>query len=567
MRNILYQLPIILGMLFLFSCNMRKEKGESQTAFTGQDREIRLVVLDPGHFHASLLQKFPQRQVNDTVYVYAPEGDELDQYLASIENYNRRPENPTNWYIELYTGNDYLKKMIEEKNGNVVILAGNNRKKTEYIFQSLNAGFNVLSDKPMAVNNENFNLLKGSFDRARTHNTYLLDVMTERNEIINTLTRELVNEKELFGELQAGTPDNPGVVMESVHHYYKEVSGSTLVRPAWFYDVEQQGEGIVDVSVHLIDLINWQCFPGEVIDYTSDVRMTTASHWPTRLTTQDFSRSTKLDAFPDFLLKYVNGSVLEVFGNGKIDYQVKGKNISVTVLWNYEAPEGGGDTYNGLIRGTNASIGIVQNQSVNYIKELFIEKDKSIDEQTFDSNIMKTITDLQKSYPWLSAKKVSEGKYQIIAPVEFRKGHEDYFGMVAGKYFGYLVNRDMPEWEITNTIAKYYITTTALEMAKGDNSSIAYNKSGAPGQNFLMLSQWENLDGNLFFSHFIHWSHILSNGTTFHDALFHDNLQSIQNMKNIQSQWLKFKSKIDLQKAFRSTFQNRETSRRCDYSQ
>ncbi|MDD2250868.1 MAG: putative oxidoreductase C-terminal domain-containing protein, partial [Candidatus Cloacimonetes bacterium] len=50
--------------------------------------------------------------------------------------------------------------------------------------------------------------------------------------------------------------------------------------------------------------------------------------------------------------------------------------------------------------------------------------------------------------------------------VEQRKGHEDYFGMVAQRYFSFLVNRNMPEWEISNMIAKYYITTTALEMAK-----------------------------------------------------------------------------------------------------
>lgn len=471
MRNMLYQLLIILGTLLLFSCNMRRdtEKQQSTTVFTGQEGEIRLVVLDPGHFHASLLQKFPQRQVNDTVHVYAPEGNELDQYLSSIESYNQRPENPTNWQIVLYAGEDYLEKMIEEKNGNVVILAGNNRKKTEYIFQSLNAGFNVLSDKPMAINKENFNLLKTAFDSAYVHDTYLLDVMTERNEIINTLTRELVNRKELFGELQAGTPDNPGVVMESVHHYYKEVSGNVLIRPTWFYDVEQQGEGIADVSVHLIDLINWQCFPDQAIDYTNDVQMTAASHWPTKLTLNDFTRSTKLDAFPDFLTKYVNNSVLEVYSNGKIDYQVKGKNITVTALWNYEAPKGGGDTYNGLIRGANVDIEIVQDLSTNWIKELFVRKNNAISEDDFESEIMNAIIDMQQTYPWLSGKKISDGRFQIIAPVEFRKGHEDYFGMVAEKYFGYLVNRDMPEWEIVNTLTKYYITTEALEMAKNSN--------------------------------------------------------------------------------------------------
>lgn len=476
MKNILYQWVIILGALLFFSCNMRNDtKAQSSAMFTGQDGEIRLVVLDPGHFHASLIQKFPQRLVNDTVHVYAPEGTELDQYLASIDSYNQRSENPTHWEIALYVGENYLEKMIEEKNGNVVILAGNNLKKTEYISRSLNAGFNVLSDKPMAINKENFNLLESAFDSANAHGSYLLDVMTERNEIINTLTRELVNKEDLFGELQVGTPDNPGVVMESVHHYYKEVSGNTLVRPTWFYDVQQQGEGIVDVSVHLIDLINWQCFPDQVIDYANDVQMTFASHWPTKLTLEDFFRSTKLNVFPGFLQKYIKNSVLEVYGNGKIDYQIKGKNISVTVLWNYEAPKGGSDTYNGLLRGTNADIEITQDLSTNYIKELFIQKNIAIDEQTFESNIIKSITDLQQSYPWLSAEKVTEGRYQIIAPMEFRKGHEDYFGMVAEKYFGYLVNRDMPEWEISNTITKYFITTTALEIAENINHSSSHN--------------------------------------------------------------------------------------------
>jgi predicted dehydrogenase len=37
--------------------------------------------------------------------------------------------------------------MIAEKKGNVVVLSGNNAKKTEYILKALEAGFNVLADK------------------------------------------------------------------------------------------------------------------------------------------------------------------------------------------------------------------------------------------------------------------------------------------------------------------------------------------------------------------------------------------------------------------------------------
>jgi len=467
MKTHLHLFASILTTLIILSCNTQnKESKESKHLFTGADGEIELAVLDPGHFHASLLQKFPQKQVNDTVWVYAPEGDELDQYLRSIEGYNQRADNPTDWNEVVYAGNDYLEKMIREKKGNVVVLAGNNGKKTNYIAQLINAGYNVLSDKPMVINKEGFELLKATFDSARVQDIYLYDVMTERYDIINTLTRELVNNKELFGDLQVGTTDEPAVSMQSVHHYFKEVSGNVLVRPAWFYDVDQQGEGLVDVATHLVDLVNWQCFPTELIDFGNDVKITGAKHWPTKLTLEDFTRSTTLEAYPEFLKKYVMNDMLNVYGNGTINYQVKGKNISVTVLWNYQAPEGGGDAYSALIKGTQANVAIVQNEEEHYIKQLYIEKNQTTDGKVFESALKNVITELQKTYPYISTKKISAERYQIVIPVERRKGHEDYFGMVAAKYFQYLVNRDMPEWEISNMLTKYYITTSALELAK-----------------------------------------------------------------------------------------------------
>jgi len=158
--------------------------------------------------------------------------------------------------------------------------------------------------------------------------------------------------------------------------------------------------------------------------------------------------------------------VLEVFGNGTVHYQIKGKNASVTALWNYEAPEGGGDAYSALIKGTKASVEIVQNKEENYIKQLYIEKEETTDRSQFETALNKAVAELQKNYPYLTVVQRSENRYQIIVPVESRKGHEDYFGMVAKNYFGFLTNRNMPAWEISNTLTKYYITTTALEMAK-----------------------------------------------------------------------------------------------------
>src|SRR5690625_7410564 len=84
--------------------------------------------------------------------------------------------------------------------------------------------------------------------------------MTERFEITTILQRELSNFEEIFGKVADGSPEDPAITEESVHHFSKMVSGSPLRRPAWFFDVEQKGTGILDVSAHLVELIVWSFF-------------------------------------------------------------------------------------------------------------------------------------------------------------------------------------------------------------------------------------------------------------------------------------------------------------------
>ena len=98
--------------------------------FTGEEGEVKLIVFAPGHFHASLLQKERLPQVNDTVFVYAPDGPETDQYLKNIDQYNSRKENPTSWNVNLYQEDDFWDRMLSEKRGNVVVLSGKNQDKT-----------------------------------------------------------------------------------------------------------------------------------------------------------------------------------------------------------------------------------------------------------------------------------------------------------------------------------------------------------------------------------------------------------------------------------------------------
>jgi hypothetical protein len=117
----------------------------------------------------------------------------------------------------------------------------------------------------MVINSQEFEKLKGAFETAAKKNLLLYDIMTERFEITTIIQKELSMMPEVFGTLQKGTPDNPAVQKESVHYFYKYVSGNVLTRPTWFMDVDQAGEGIVDVTTHLVDLVQWECFPGKVL--------------------------------------------------------------------------------------------------------------------------------------------------------------------------------------------------------------------------------------------------------------------------------------------------------------
>ncbi len=454
----------VLAALFLGACSTNKSG--SETAVNEPMTTIRLMTLDPGHFHAALVQKTMLDNVDSIVHVYAPEGPELQQHLGRIEGYNTRAENPTQWVEKVYRGEDYFEKMLAERPGNVVVLAGNNKLKIEYIKKSIDAGLHVFADKPMAINTESFEMLKEAFAEAARKKLQLYDIMTERFEITTMLQREFSLLPEVFGEMQKGTPDDPAVTKESVHHFSKTVSGSPLIRPAWFFDVKQQGEGIVDVTTHLVDLVQWECFPGEIINHETDINITSARRWKTSLTPAQFEKVTGLKEYPEYLRPDVDEKgVLGVYANGEINYQIRGVNAKVSVIWDFEAPAGAGDTHFSIMKGSKANLIIRQGKEENYRPVLYIEP-VSQDDTSFESDLNSALAKVQANYPGIDVERKG-GVWMVVVPDEYHNGHEAHFGQVAEKYLEYLRNNNMPEWEVPNMITKYYITTRALDMAMG----------------------------------------------------------------------------------------------------
>jgi predicted dehydrogenase len=425
--------------------------------------KVKLITLDPGHFHAALVQKTMLNDVEAEVHVYAPAGPDLQSHLSKIDAYNTRQQDPTKWNEVVYAGNDFFEKMIAEKKGNVVVMAGNNQKKTEYVKRSITAGFNVLGDKPMAIDNQHFEMLKSAFAEAAQKKLVLYDIMTERYEITNNLQREFAMIPEVFGQLKKGTPQNPAVEMESVHYFYKYVSGAVLSRPAWFFDVKQQGEGLQDVGVHLVDLAQWECFPEKTINYKTDIKITNAKRWASEITLSQFKAITKLDGFSTFLKKnVVKDTILRVYANGSVNYKLFGTNIKLTAKWAYSAPPGSGDSHYSVLHGTKANLYIRQGAAEKFAPALYIEP--LTNNAAYEAVVMEKLKTIQAKYPGVELKKQAKG-WEVIIPEKYKDGHEAHFGRVTEKYLGYLRNGNMPKWEVPNMIAKYYTTTTALAIA------------------------------------------------------------------------------------------------------
>ncbi len=433
--------------------------------FTGAKGEVKLITLDPGHFHAALVQKSMYAQVDPVVYVYAPEGPDVQDHLNRINGFNTRADNPTSWEEKVYTGPDFLEKMIAEKPGNVVVISGNNAKKTEYIAKSIDAGINVLADKPMVISPKEFPKLEQAFKTAKEKGVLLYDIMTERYEVTAILQRELSKIPEVFGELQTGTAEEPAITQESVHHFFKYVAGNPIKRPAWFFDVEQQGEGIVDVTTHLVDLIQWAAFP-EVPLKKEDVEIISGKHWTTDLTPEMFNKVTHLDGYPEYLNKYLDGDVLKVYSNGEIVYKLKGIYAKVSETWNYQAPKGAGDTHYSIMRGSVCNIIIKQGEEEGYKPTLYIEA--NIDEglETFEGGLSKAVDqDLAVIYPGIKLVKLDDKHWIVDIPEKYKVGHEAHFRQVTEKFLRYLQKGSLPAWEVPNMIVKYYTTTEGLKLA------------------------------------------------------------------------------------------------------
>lgn len=453
--------------------------GSASADVVKKGSDVYLITLDPGHFHAALVQKFMLPKVSPDVRVFAPAGEDVEQHLKRIAGFNARAENPTQWNEIVVTGPDYLERALESKPfmvesnqdfvnvaaaPSVMVISGNNARKTEYITRSIAAGFNVLADKPMVIRPSDYPQLEADFAKAKEKGVLLYDIMTERFEITTMLQRALSRQSALFGTLENGSPDNPSITKISVHNFSKVVAGAQLKRPQWFFDPQQQGAGIVDVMTHLVDLVQWEAFP-EVILKPADAKVLSARRWATPLTIEQFGRVTGAKEFPAFLASYVKDGVLHAPANGEFTYTLKGVHARVSVTWEFEAPPGAGDTHFSVMRGTQASLTIKQGKEQGYKPVLYVDRSASASAEAHEKALRAAVRKVSKTWPGIDLKREGDS-FVVTVPEKYHNGHEAHFTQVTENFLKYLRAGSLPEWEVPNMLTKYATIMQAYELSR-----------------------------------------------------------------------------------------------------
>ena len=416
--------------------------------------KVQLLFLQPAHFHAALILKYPNEELDSELLVFAESESSYSAFKELINQYNAEEVCSKLWKLTEFHGEHYLEKAFKNNQAQAVVLAGNNSRKIDFIEQAVSHHRAVFADKPLVIDVKGYNKLKKVFQKKG----FVFDMMTERYAVKNQIIKHLVSDLDFSGGIviQDG---KPSISFESTHHFIKNVAGKALLRPAKYYNVEEQGEGIVDVTAHFIDLAQWILSSEQSICIEEDIQEIRSEKWSTPINKNEFYLSTGLSDFPEYLDKYVNDQgVLEIYSNGKIEYLFKKYPISISVDWDIMDKEGHGDCLFAQFLTHSCLIEI--KPDANHISSIYLTPTRAIGD--FEKKLERTLGSIQE-FTGLKIEKQADS-FKIIIPKSLYLAHEDHFSKVLKQFLTYR-KEGLPDWEKTFMLTKYYLTTHALANA------------------------------------------------------------------------------------------------------
>jgi len=416
-----------------------------------------LLVLNPGHFHAGLTLRSRDPRLADDVYVYAEQGPDVENFIRMVESFNHRPTNPTRWKLHVYCGPDYADRLQSERRGDIVVISGKNNTKMASIQKFHDSDFHVLGDKPWLIDTADEDRLR----HVAATKPLAMDIMTERYQVASRLQRTLAKSPGLFGEFQRDGSD-PAIYFKSIHHLYKIVNNRPLIRPQWFFDTNIQGEGMTDVTTHLVDLAQWMTGDDAPFDYQRDVALEAARQWPTAVPLDIYSKITGLDEFPATVQEHVDNGALQYLCNAAIEYRLRGIPVQIESLWNLAIPEGGGDSHYAVLRGTLAELIVDQGPDTGFRTRLSLRPIHN--SRRYQRSVSRAVDSLQVEFPGIGYEADGE-VYRIRIPGALRTGHETHFAEVLEQFLAYIERGVWPRQLGPDMVTKYTLLVRARELS------------------------------------------------------------------------------------------------------
>jgi predicted dehydrogenase len=406
-----------------------------------------LLFLEPGHFHATLTLRVPHPGVADEIVVYATEGAELRDFLALVERFNTRADGPTRWRPTVVTGGDPLARLVAERRGDLVVLAGKNGGKAGTFRRLHDAGFHVLADKPWLVQAEELDDVR----RSLAGWPLVMEIMTGRHDVATRVFKRLVDAPAVFG----GFRDvEPAIEFDGVHCLDKLVDGLPLRRPWWFFDVRVQGSGAVDIPTHLVDRSQW------LLDADAETpRLVSARAWTTRVPADAFRSITGEAGFPRELLARVDGETLDYLCNSELVYRLAGVTTRATTRWELASAAGREDTHSALARGTRADLRLEQGPHTGGRRRLSVEPRGEVG--AAGRAIAEAVAALGDEFPGVGVVPLGSERHEVTIPRGLDGGHESHFTKVRDDFLRAVDERRWPAALAARTLAKYTLLAEA----------------------------------------------------------------------------------------------------------
>jgi predicted dehydrogenase len=406
-----------------------------------------LLFLDPGHFHAALTLRVSQARAADEIVVYAREGAELRDFLTLVERFNQRPKDSTRWRPVVTMSEDPLGRLIDERRGDVVVLAGRNGGKARTMRRLHDAGFHVLADKPWLVEPADLEHVRASL----TGWPLAAEIMTGRHDVAAGLVKRLVGVPALFGAFRE---DGPAIEQESVHHLEKLVDGAPLRRPWWYFDVRVQGSGPVDITTHVVDQAQWLA-DGDA----ASLALLSARAWSTPVPAEAFRRITGEPGFPQELAPFVAADTLSYRCNAELVYRIGRLTASASTRWNLSPSPGGGDATHSVAHGTRADVRLEQSARTGYRRRVFVEPRTEAADVT--RALHDTVAAWQAELPGLDVAPAGPGTFEVTMPPALDGGHETHFHRVLDEFLRIVDEHRWPAALAQRALAKYALLAEA----------------------------------------------------------------------------------------------------------